>query len=65
MPHSLFNASVRAFQKEICLPSRMFRVRHSLASLKNQSGDYANSHRALIIFYEDIAKVIADHGGEE
>jgi hypothetical protein len=41
--------------------ARIGRVEASLASLKNQTGQFARDHRMLIEFYREIDGVIARH----
>lgn len=40
---------------------RIKRCESSLASLKNQDGQYANDHRLLLALYREIGAVLAKH----
>ena len=40
---------------------RIGRAESSLASLKNQDGQFANDHRMLIAVYRDIEAVLMEH----
>lgn len=41
--------------------TRITRTEKSLASLKNQTGDFAREHRMLIALFEEIGAVLEKH----
>ncbi len=57
----MWNASIKGLRATLKLHSRIGSAKDSLASLKNQTGIYAEEHRALIRLYEDIANAIDVH----
>ncbi len=57
----IWNASIKGLRATLKLHSRIGSAKDSLASLKNQTGLYAEEHRALIRLYEDIAAAIDVH----
>ena len=57
----IWKASIAGLRATLNLHSRIGSAKDSLASLKNQTGLYAEEHRALIRLYEDIATAIDVH----
>ena len=55
----IWSASIKALRRDFRV--RIARLKLSVASLKNQTGLYADEHRAMISLYDDIATAIDVH----
>jgi len=55
----IWNATYKAFYGDML--ARRARVSKSLASLKNQTGLYADEHRRVLAMYDEVIQVVERH----